>query len=72
LLDAPYAPAQQVATDDEMFLKETFMALVQGLASLDPRTIQADAAYVVPGNADDGLSEDDLYGPGWEYLRMLL
>ena len=72
LLDAPYAPAQQIATDDEMFLKETFVALVQGLASLDPRTIQADAAYVVPGSADDGLSEDDLYGPGWEYLRMLL
>ena len=72
LLDAPYAPAQQIATDDETFLKETFMALVQGLTSLDPRTIQADGTYVVPGSADDGLSEDDLYGPGWEYLRMLL
>ena len=49
LLDAPYAPAQQIATDDETFLKETFMALVQGLTSLDPRTIQADGTYVVPG-----------------------
>jgi hypothetical protein len=72
LLDTPYTPAQQVGSDDETFLKETFMALVQGLTHLDPRTIQADGAYVVPGNEDDGLSEDDLYGPGWEYLRMLL
>jgi hypothetical protein len=72
LLDAPYAPAEQVGSDDEMFLKETFMALVQGLTHIDPRTIQADGAYVVPGNEADGLSEDDLYGPGWEYLRMLL
>jgi hypothetical protein len=72
LLDTPYAPAQQVDSDDEMFLKETFVALVQGLTSLDPRTIQADGTYVVPGSEDDGLSEDDLYGPGWEYLRMLL
>jgi hypothetical protein len=72
LLDVPYAPAQQVGSDDETFLKETFMALVQGLTQIDPRAIQADGAYVVPGNEDDGLSEDDLYGPGWEYLRMLL
>ena len=72
LLDTPYAPAQQIESDDETFLKETFTALVQGLTSLDPRTIQADGTYVVPGNEEDGLSEDDLYGPGWEYLRMLL
>jgi uncharacterized protein DUF1517 len=72
LLDAPYAPAEQVATDDEVFLKETFVALVQGLTRLDPHSIQADGSYVVPGSADDGLSEDDLYGPGWEYLHMLL
>jgi hypothetical protein len=72
LLDTPYAPALQIGSDDEAFLKETFVALVQGLTLLDPRTIQADGAYVVPGNAEDGLSEDDLYGPGWEYLRMLL
>lgn len=72
LLDTPYAPAQQVESDEEVFLKETFVALVQGLNHIDPRTIQADGAYVVPGSEDDGLSEDDLYGPGWEYLRMLL
>jgi hypothetical protein len=48
------------------------VALVQGLTHLDPRTIQADGSYVVPGSADDGLSGDDLYGPGWGYLRMLL
>ena len=46
--------------------------LVQGLTSIDPRAIQADGAYIVPGNAADGLSEDDLLGPGWEYLRLLL
>jgi hypothetical protein len=72
LLDQPYAPAGEITNEDDYFLKETFSALVQGLTYIDPRAIQADAAYVVPGNAEDGLSEDDLYGPGWEYLRMLL
>ncbi|MBM3226351.1 MAG: hypothetical protein FJZ47_21520 [Candidatus Tectomicrobia bacterium] len=72
LLDEPYAPAEAVEHEDANFLKETFSALVQGLTSIDPRIIQADGVYVVPGNAEDGLSEDDLLSPGWEYLRLLL
>ena len=72
LLDEAYGPAEEVESEDDAYLKETFASLVQGLTRIDPGTIQADAAYVVPGNEDDGLSEDDLYGPGWEYLRMLL
>lgn len=72
LLDQPYAPAEAVADEDTAFLKETFASLVQGMTAIDPAAIQADAAYVVPGNEEDGLSEDDLYSPGWEYLRMLL
>jgi hypothetical protein len=72
LLDEPYGPAEEVEREEDAYLKETFAALVQGLTRIDPRIIQADAAYVVPGNEEDGLSEDDLYSPGWEYLRMLL
>lgn len=72
LLDTPYEPAAAIANEDDFFLKETFVTLVRGLVSIDPNTIQADGAYIVPGSADDGLSEDDLYSPGWEYLRMLL
>lgn len=72
LLDQPYAPAEAIAHEDAYFLKESFTSLVQGLTSIDPRAIQADGAYIVPGNAEDGLSEDDLLGPGWDYLRILL
>jgi len=72
LLDQPYAPAEAITHEDAYFLKETFSALVQGLTSIDPHAIQADGIYIVPGNAADGLSEDDLLGPGWEYLRLLL
>ncbi len=72
VLDQPYAPAEAITHEDAYFLKETFSALVQGLTSIDPQTIQADGVYIVPGNAADGLSEDDLLGAGWEYLRLLL
>ena len=72
LLDEPYEPAELIANEDNAYLKETFVSLVQGLTRIDPLLIQADGAYVVPGNEEDGLSEDDLYDPGWSYLRMLL
>ncbi|MCY4515091.1 MAG: DUF1517 domain-containing protein [Candidatus Tectomicrobia bacterium] len=72
LLDGPYRAAEAVENEDAAFLKDTFTALVQGLTAIDPRTIQADATYVVPGNEDDGLSEDDLLDPGWNHLRILL
>jgi hypothetical protein len=72
LLDQPYGPAAAITNEDDFFLKETFAALVRGLTSIDSRAIQADGAYIVPGSEADGLSEDDLYSPGWEYLRMLL
>ena len=63
---------EAITHEDAYFLKETFSALVQGLTSIDPQAIQADGIYIIPGNAADGLSEDDLLGPGWEYLRLLL
>jgi hypothetical protein len=72
LLDVPYDPAEEIESEDDAYLKETFVSLVRGLTSIDPRHIQADGAYIVPGSEEDGLSEDDLYGPGWEYLRLLL
>jgi hypothetical protein len=33
--------------------------------------VQADAVYLVPGNDHDGLSDDDLRGEGYEYLKPL-
>jgi hypothetical protein len=34
-------------------------------------TVRADAVYLMPGNDEDGISSDDLYGEGYKYLRML-
>lgn len=72
LLDEGYEPAEALNSEDETYLKSTFVSLVAGLSRIDPRMIQADAAYIVPGNEEDGLSEDDLYSPGWEHLHILL
>jgi hypothetical protein len=70
LLDAPYPPAE-VDDEDLFFKRTTFTGLVENLPKIDPRAVQADATFVVPGNPDDGFSDDDLNTEGWMYLREL-
>lgn len=70
-LSVPFQPAEAVPDDVVAFRKETLRALVNGLLFIDPETILADGIFVVPGNSDDGLSEEDLLAGGWEYLRIL-
>jgi len=55
--------------EDEYWDKKTFERLLNGLRSLDPRTVERDGIYVYPGTAQDGLSSFDLLGEqGWKYL----
>jgi hypothetical protein len=70
LLDCAYAPAE-VENEDDFFKRPTFHNLVANLAAINPHSIRADATYVVPGNQEDGLSDDDLATEGWSYLRPL-
>jgi hypothetical protein len=70
LLDSAYAPAE-VENEDDFFKRPTFHNLVANLSAINPHSIRADATYVVPGNPEDGLSDDDLATEGWAYLRPL-
>jgi hypothetical protein len=70
-LSVPFQPAEAVPDDVIAFRKETLRNLVNGLMYIDPETILADGIFVVPGNSEDGLSEEDLLAGGWEYLRIL-
>lgn len=55
----------------DWFTRWTFARLVGAAPLLNFSNVQADAAYLVPGNEDDGLSEDDLADPGYSYLKPL-
>ncbi len=44
---------------------------MRGLLLINPETIHADGVFVIPGNAEDGLSDEDLLTGGWSYLRVL-
>ncbi len=70
LLDTPYPPAE-VGSEDDFFKRTTFHALVDNTSAINPHSIRADATYVMPGNPEDGFSDDDLADEGWSDLRPL-
>jgi hypothetical protein len=53
------------------FTRQTFARLIGTFPLLNFANVQADAVYLVPGSARDGLSVEDLHGGGYEYLRPL-
>ena len=55
----------------EWWTRQTFGHLLATVPLLNFGTVQADAVYLVPGNDQDGLSSDDLYGGGFKYLKPL-
>lgn len=53
------------------FTRQTFAHLIATIPLLNFTNVQTDAVYLLPGNDTDGLSEDDLAGEGYEYLKPL-
>jgi hypothetical protein len=69
-LSAPFPPAD--ITDETLYWQTSTVAkLVRGLLLVNPETILADGIFIIPGNSEDGLSDEDLLIGGWSYLRVL-
>jgi hypothetical protein len=51
--------------------RQTFAHLIATVPMLNFANVQADAIYLMPGNDTDGLSDEDLHGGGYEYLKPL-
>jgi hypothetical protein len=69
-LAAPFPPAQ--IDDEKLYWQSTTVGkLVRGLLLVNPESIAADGIFIIPGNAEDGLSERDLLTGGWSHLRVL-
>jgi hypothetical protein len=45
--------------------------LVASFPLLNFANVQADAVYLMPGSEQDGLSQEDLFGGGYQYLKPL-
>jgi hypothetical protein len=57
--------------ESDWLTRATFAHLIATVPMLNFANVQADAVYIVPGNDADGLSDDDLQGEGYEYLKPL-
>jgi hypothetical protein len=58
--------------ESEYFTRTTVGRLIGTVPMLNFGNVEADAVYLVPGNDQDGLSDEDLHGGGYEYLKPLL
>lgn len=68
-LSAAFPPAD--ISDESLYWQTaTVGKLVRGLLLINPETILADGVFIIPGNSEDGLSEEDLLTGGWSYLRV--
>ena len=53
----------------DLWTPQTFEHILEAIRSIDPRAIEREAVFLLPGNSDDGISELDLIGDeGWQYL----
>ena len=69
-LSAPFPPAD--ISDEKLYWQTaTVGKLVRGLLLINPETIHADGVFIIPGNSEDGLSDEDLLTGGWGYLSVL-
>ncbi len=57
--------------ESDYFTRQTLARLVGTFPLLNFINVQADAVYLMPGSEDDGFSQEDLFGGGYEYLKPL-
>jgi|GEM_PF-450228 hypothetical protein len=68
-LVSPFSQVVEKIAEGQMWEPSTFEELLMAMRALDPRTIERDAVYIIPGAAEDGLSSIDLLSDaGWKYL----
>ncbi len=57
--------------EEDYWKQSTFGRLLAAINSLDFEFCLGDAAFIMPGNEEDGISMEDLMGEGWNYLKTL-
>lgn len=68
-----HKPFEEVGDDivGPHYSRMGFGALMREFLRVDFDRVLADAAFLAPGNANDGFSREDLNSEGWEYLVPL-
>jgi hypothetical protein len=57
--------------ESEYYTRASMARLVASFPLLNFANVQADAVYLMPGSEQDGLSQEDLFGGSYAYLKPL-
>ncbi|MEO6325701.1 MAG: hypothetical protein ABIT01_19685 [Thermoanaerobaculia bacterium] len=57
--------------ENQLWKRETFKKVLKALGRVDFAGVKSDVLYLIPGEEDWGLTEDDLKLPKFEYLRPI-
>ncbi|MCX6156237.1 MAG: hypothetical protein NT007_18965 [Candidatus Kapabacteria bacterium] len=55
-------------TEDQFDDLTSYLTLITQIRNIDFESCIADAAFLIPGNINEVLSTQEIYGEGWEYL----
>jgi len=58
--------------EPDLWKRSTFQRILNGLGALSFASVKSDVIYVIPRDAEWGLTEADLAGTKFEYLRRLV
>ncbi|MCS6988666.1 MAG: DUF1517 domain-containing protein [Chloroherpetonaceae bacterium] len=67
----PFFEVVDSIPESEHWTQKTFGRVLAALNYLDFEFCLGDAAFIMPGNEEDGISMEDITGEGWDYLRSL-
>lgn len=68
-LAAPFNKVIEEFEERQFWEPSTFEEILNSIRALDPRVIERDSVYIIPGAEEDGLSSIDLLSDtGWKYL----
>ncbi len=58
--------------EDEFLEPATLSDLLDAVLHLDFEYCAGDAAFIIPGTAEDGISWEDIHSEGWNYLQPVM
>jgi hypothetical protein len=58
--------------EDDSFSRASIKKVIEAINYIDFEYCYGDAAFIIPGNEEDGLSWEDIHSEGWEYLKPIM
>jgi hypothetical protein len=58
--------------EDDLFSRDSIKKVIEAINYIDFEYCYGDAAFIIPGSEEDGLSWEDVHSEGWNYLKPIM